>query len=450
LAARHVFGLVSESDFPRVEAGDWLQNLADATGLVEACGDDEVQRLLAEAAVSPLFEDEEEIKGDFLRDCIRTESGTVIVNLANTLIVLKAAMPEIVAYDEMACTTVLMQSLRNEKEFAPRPITDVDVGLIQARLQHIGLRRVSTETVHLAVDMRAAECRHHPVRTYLDKLKWDGVARLDRFLTAYLGVRESDYPNAVGKMFLISMVARIYEPGCKADHVPVFEGGQGELKSSACAVIAGQWFSDSLPDVSDGKEASMHLRGKWLIEVSEMHAMSRADTALLKAFTSRTTERYRPSYGRKEVVEPRQCVFVGTTNRHLYLRDETGGRRFWPVTTGAIDIAALKRDRDLLFAEAVVRYRQGVRWWPDKDFEKRIIAPQQEARYESDAWEERISEHLKTVTKVTIGEIATRALSIDMARLGTAEQRRIAAILEHLGWKRLPKNWQGKRHWARA
>lgn len=118
LAARYVFGLVSEPDFPRAEAGDWLQNLADAIGLVEACGDDEVQRLLAEAADSPLFEDEDEIKGDFLRDCIRTESGTVIVNLANTLIVLKAAMPEIVAYDEMACTTVLMKSLRNETNFA--------------------------------------------------------------------------------------------------------------------------------------------------------------------------------------------------------------------------------------------------------------------------------------------------------------------------------------------
>jgi Virulence-associated protein E len=83
----------------------------------------------------------------------------------------------------------------------------------------IGLRRVSTETVHLAVDMRAAECRYHPVRTYLDNLKWDGVPRLDRFLSAYLGVQESDYASAVGRMFLISMVARIYEPGCKADHV---------------------------------------------------------------------------------------------------------------------------------------------------------------------------------------------------------------------------------------
>ena len=232
----------------------------------------------------------------------------------------------------------------------------------------------------------------------------------------------------------------------RPDHLPVIEGPQGALKSTACSILGGQWFSDNLPDVSSGKDAQQHLRGKWLIEVSEMHAMSRAEAAQLKAFITRQIERYRPSHGRKEVIEPRQCVFVGTTNRDTYLRDETGGRRFWPTRAGVIDVDALARDRDQLFAEAVVRYRAGEQWWPDKDFERDYIVPEQAERYEADSWEENIGKYLD---KHTIGEIAEDALGIEPKRIGTADQRRIAAALEQLGWRRLKRTGQA-RWWGKA
>jgi len=394
-------------------------------------------------------------KREWLHECLLTDSGKLVANLANALLALRRdpAFAGLFAYDQMLCAPVLMRPLGDDAteggEFTPRAVTDVDISRMQELIQKIALIRLPKDIVHQAVDVVADDRRFHPVRDYLDGLVWDSVARLQTWLSCYLGAKRTSYSETIGKLFLVSMVARIYAPGAKVDHMLVLEGPQGELKSTACAIIGGRWFSDHLPDVTAGKDVSQHLRGKWLIEVSELHAMSRAEAALLKSFISRTHERYRPSYGRREVIEPRQAVFVGTTNRDTYLKDETGNRRFWPVKTGTIDTDVLTIDRDQLFAEAVKLYRDGVRWWPDKEFERKHIEPEQAARFEADAWEETIADWLKGKTKATIGEIARGALSIETPRIGTADQRRIAAILELLGWHRLPKDWQGKRWWEK-
>ena len=157
--------------------------------------------------------------------------------------------------------------------------------------------------------------------------------------------------------------------------------------------------------------------------------MNRGEAAQLKAFISRPVERYRPPYGRMEVIEPRQCVFIGTTNQSAYLRDETGGRRFWPIKTSVIDINALIADRDQLFAEAVEQFRSGARWWPDKAFEREHIAPEQAARYQADAWEQPIAEYLEGKSETTIPSIAINVLSVEIGRIGPVDQRRIAGIL---------------------
>jgi predicted P-loop ATPase len=298
--------------------------------------------------------------------------------------------------------------------------------------------------------MRAHERAFHPVREYLDSVVWDENPRLGKWLSTYLGAEHTPYTEGIGTMFWVALVARIYEPGCKADYMVVLEGPQGARKSTTCANIGGEWYSDNLPDVTTGKDVSQHLRGKWLIEIAELSAMGRAESTQLKAFISRAVERYRPSYGRQEVIEPRQCIFIGTTNKEAYLRDETGGRRFWPVKVGYVDTSALAGDRDQLFAEAVHLYYDGFRWWPDDVFEREHIAPQQEARFEADAWEVTIRNYLDGKTKVTgVGEVAQLALGFDTPKIGTADQRRITAVMERLGWGRLPKDHKGNRPWGR-
>jgi Virulence-associated protein E/Bifunctional DNA primase/polymerase, N-terminal len=382
-------------------------------------------------------------------ECITDAKNAIMPILANAVTAIRGT-PELanaIAFDDMQRIPMLVGPI-GDGSVVPRPITDADVIRIQHWMQHAGIRRISKETVGSAMTMYADDRSYHPVRDYLNALQHDGMPRLGKWLATYLGTEATPYTSAIGRMFLISMVARIFRPGCKADYMMVLEGSQGALKSSACAALGSIWFSDAMPDLSVGKDAQQHIRGKWLIEVSEMHAMGRADTAHLKAFITRTTEQYRPSYGRLEVIEPRQCVFVGTTNRDTYLRDETGGRRFWPVKCGTISIARLAADRDQLFAEAVQLYRDGEPWWPNKDFEREHIKPQQSSRYEADVWEESIAGYVANKAEVTISEVAKTALRMETGRIGTAEQRRIAAALENLNWER-GKPTATRRPWHR-
>lgn len=388
-------------------------------------------------------------------DCILGQGLRPLSNVHNAIVALRAdqALGAMLCWDEFSCIPKLGWPVGKPMEpyEFPRDVTDEDYTEVQSYLQRAGLTRLSREATINACHVVARDQPFHPVREWLESLEWDGEKRCSVWLAAMLGCdmsteQQEQYYTRIGEMFLISMVARIFEPGCKCDHMLVLEGPQGAIKSMACRELATPWFSDTMPDIaSNAKDASMQLRGTWLQEIPELHAFNRAEATLLKSFISRQVERYRPPWGRSTVTEPRQCVFIGTTNKDAYLKDETGGRRFWPVRVGQIEIARIIAQRAQLFAEAVALYREGRWWWPDAALEP-YIAPEQEARYEGDAWEDAIARFCSDKMRTTTADIATLALGMPLERITPTVQGRIGAVMRRMGWQH--RN-NGGRFWQR-
>lgn len=193
------------------------------------------------------------------------------------------------------------------------------------------------QTVKEAVYTIANHHRFHPVCDYLDSLRWDGVPRLDHWLTTYAGAEDSEYTRAVGALVLVAAVRRVRQPGCKFDEMLVLENPeQGTNKSQALQALAvnPEWFTDNLPLGLSAKETIEALSGHWIVEVSELQGMRKSDIDKVKAFASRGTDRARMAYGVTVTKAPRQCIIIGTTNSEQYLRDLTGNRRFWPARVG--------------------------------------------------------------------------------------------------------------------
>jgi predicted P-loop ATPase len=297
-----------------------------------------------------------------------------------------------------------------------------------------------------AVEAVARDRAFHPVLEYLSNLHHDGTARLGSWLSTCLGVEQSRYSEDIGRRMLVAAVARIYDPGCKVDTVPIFEGPQGARKSTAVKTLFEPWFSDELADLGS-KDASMQTRGVWGIEVSELDAMSRTEVSKIKAFTTRTTDRFRPPYGSRVIESRRSCVFWGTTNAEGYLKDETGGRRFWPVKVGTINVDRLKELRDQLWAEAVILYNANVPWWITKREIQADAERNQQARYIGDPWDRAISDYVDSANEVTIEEVLRFALSLEIGRCGQIEMNRAARCLRSLGLSRVQVRIGDKRVW---
>jgi predicted P-loop ATPase len=324
---------------------------------------------------------------------------------------------------------------------------------------------VGVDIAGLAAQTVAMENSYNPVQDYLSGLEWDGTKRIDTWVSLYLGVEHSDYVSAVGSRFLIAGVSRaLSDVPVKSDCVLVLEGKQGTYKSTAAARLFSPWFTDHLPDLST-KDAYLQLAGMWGVELAEMDTLSKATITKVKSFLSSQVDRYRMPYGKRAIDVPRHNVFVGTTNKDQWLPDETGGRRFWPIQCGRIELEALSRDRDQLWAEAVVRYQAGGKWWLDKPELVKEAEQEQVKRYEGGVWDEMIArwiedpgertdQHGNPVApfnsdknSVTVPDILNHCIGKRADQWTQMDKNTVARCLRVLGWERFLKRTGSVREW---
>jgi predicted P-loop ATPase len=366
--------------------------------------------------------------------------------LANACTVLRYA-PEwdgVLAYNEFAlAVTVLHDTPWSVR--VPHVWTDHDDQLTTEWLQHQGIH-VSLEVAGQAVQTVAHEHRFHPVRDYLNGLEWDGKNRVESWLSKYLGVEDTAYSRAVGQRWMISAAARIFEPGAKADCCLILEGDQGSGKSSALRILAAPWFTDEIAELGS-KDAALQCQGAWIIELAELDSMSRADVGRIKAFMSRSVDRFRPPYGKRLIDSPRQCVFAGSVNHKDYLRDETGARRFWPIECHSIDLASLRRDRDQLWAEAVALYGEGQPWWLESSVLVETAAIEQDRRLEGDPWLGLLADWLESRTDASVEEALQFCLEKPKAQWTQADKARIGRCFKTLKWERYKAGPRTEREW---
>lgn len=402
-----------------------------------------------------------------------TKTGQVAVDVPANAIVALRFHPQwlgVVAFDQFQQAVVTTKpppwgSSEAQPVVKPGPWTDGDSIRLQAWLRRETSMPITVgrDAVDSALIVASEANPIDPPRAYLESLEWDMLRRVGTvaaegdpdgapsWLTRYLGVPDSTYARLVGRWFLIASVARIMSPGCKVDNALVLEGAQGALKSTAAKVLYHPWYSDTPIDLTN-KDRFGAIQGVWGYELAEFDAYSRHEASIVKAFVSSPSDKFRPPYLRRDVIAPRRCVFLATINPGKeYLQDETGGRRWWPVRVGTIDIEGLKRDRDVLWAEAVALYLAGEPWYPRAHDEHELCRGEQADRLARDAWEDPIRDWLAadlTRIEVTVGQLLAGPLGIDKARWEKTHQMRVAAILRGDGYERVRQRGHGAREYV--
>jgi putative DNA primase/helicase len=395
---------------------------------------------------------------------ICNESGKPISCLANAVSILRGFDPRwlgVLAYDQFSSAIVTRKSPPWGGTVGQWTSSD-DVRAADY-LNHVGIF-VSSKVAAQAADIAARDSGFHPIREFLHSLKWDRTRRLDNWLSTYLGAEASAWTKAAGSRWLISGVARAMKPGCQADYLLLLVGPQGAMKSSALQILAGDgWFRDHISSITS-KDSRIELQGKWLVELGELAAKRNSTHEAMKSFLTCRIDSFRPVYGTRVVDYPRQAIFSASTNSRDSLSDETGNRRYWPVSVGAINLEALRKDRAQLWAEAFARFQSGESWWLTTKELNALAEAEQDKNYSAGAYDDRIlnwcsnpkggGENMRSVRgKVIASEISELALGVGTAAPHfTRVQREIRTCLTHHRWtsrqERIPGTNQRARFWT--
>ena len=335
-----------------------------------------------------------------------------------------------------------------------KAFSDNDLDNIITHLEiNYGLK--NDKYIERAVKVVAAENSYHPIRDWLNSLKWDGQERLSKVLTKYLGVEPTPLAIESLKLFMLGAISRVFNPGCKFEYMLCLVGGQGAGKSTFLRFLAmdDSWFTDDLKKLSD-KDIYEHLNGHWIIEIPEMVALLKTKfVEETKSFISRQYDNYRIPYDKYSGDHKRQCVFAGTSNRIEFLPDDkSGNRRFLPIKVNAekAEVHILDNEKESrayfnqLWAETMEIYRKGEftltlskemqkilyteqeQYLPDDPMESAIV------NYIEDKWPEYICaemlfvealgyriEDYKKWNGTVIGEIITNSFKDEYRRIGS-------------------------------
>lgn len=332
-------------------------------------------------------------------------------------------------------------------------LTDTDVARFVLWLYRTEELSVSDRVVAQAIAIVAEKNQIHPVRDWLRSLKWDGKIRLPEAASAYMGSDSTDYTRAIIPRWFVSAVARVMVPGAQCDCVLILEGKTGWKKSSffRALVPVREWYADSGITIG-AKDSYQNIHGVWIYGFDELDSLSKSELTATKNFITQTFDRFRPPFGKVPRNFQRQNVFAGSTNKDDYLNDPTGDRRYWPIRIfRPIDVDAVVRDRDMLWAEAVARYDSNEKWHVDTPELRRMCEAEQSKRSADDAWAPIVADWLKAPTVpdpeersvrrpiaiagvgVTTTDVLLGALNMKAADITRPDEMRAGVVLRQLG-----------------